>query len=180
MSTLETTGGRGLECACADAHFPFLRRLSVLSGAWNRPDGVYEAATLLAFGADAQLAAAPTHVDLSVALRCDGAGCDDARFALHLLDNVRTNPARVWASAGAPSTPDVNLRRRMRDAQGPFGAIRAAPLAPRVALTLRAPSVALLQVCGRGAAPPSAPTALHALPTPPGEVQLVWSDIDQR
>lgn len=151
-----------------------------MSGAWKRADDVYEAATLLSFGADAELPASPQHLDLSVAPHCDGAGCDDARVALLLLDNVRTNPAQVWASAGAPSTPGAALRRRMRDAQGPFRAISSAPLAPRVALTLRAPSVALLQVCGRRAAPPAAPSALHSLSAPLGEVLLVWRDVDTR
>jgi len=152
----------------------FLSRLSTLGGAWTRLDGVFESATLLAFG-DETRQDVTQRLTLDISPRCT-AGCRDLRFSLFILDNVRTNPAQVWRNAANPSVPDAALRRRMRDAQGPFRAVVSAPLPPSVQVTLRLPSVALLQVCGRGDALPGAPMDLHALRTAPEEVLLLWSD----
>ncbi|XP_059485705.1 alpha-L-iduronidase [Neocloeon triangulifer] len=152
-------------------------RLTIISGAcWSDAED-FEGATIISFG-DETKADFKESISVDLPLRCVGARCVDVRYTVFLLDNARTNPWRVWRDAGSPSTPETALRRRMRDAQGPYRAVASAPLTPRLSLTLRLPSVALVQVCSRRDALPRAPTNLETLQPAPGETLLLWSDQD--
>ncbi|XP_065335119.1 alpha-L-iduronidase [Cloeon dipterum] len=153
-------------------------RLTILSSSSFSDDGAFEGATVISFANETQDCPYEA-ITVDLALHCEGSRCaDDARYALFLLDNIRTNPERVWRDGGSPAVPDAVLRRRMRDAQGPFRVVTSAPITMGLTLTLRVPSVALVQVCSKREAVPGAPTNLTALHPAPGETLLVWSDLE--
>ncbi|XP_049827475.1 alpha-L-iduronidase isoform X6 [Schistocerca gregaria] len=71
-------------------------------------------------------------------------------YAIYILNNFETNPYQIWKDAQFPSFPDYELRRRMRDAEGPKQLQLEAvsnrnPL--QIFLPLTLPTVALIFFC---------------------------------
>ncbi|XP_049827470.1 alpha-L-iduronidase isoform X3 [Schistocerca gregaria] len=102
-------------------------------------------------------------------------------YAIYILNNFETNPYQIWKDAQFPSFPDYELRRRMRDAEGPKQLQLEAvsnrnPL--QIFLPLTLPTVALIFFCSSENNSPSfgKVTKLKAFNITFNEVLLTWSD----
>ncbi|XP_049812233.1 alpha-L-iduronidase isoform X1 [Schistocerca nitens] len=102
-------------------------------------------------------------------------------YAIYILNNFETNPYQIWKDAQFPSFPDYELRRRMRDAEGPkrlqLEAVSNSKTL-QIFLPLTLPSVALIFFCSSENNSPSfgKVTKLKAFNITFNEVLLTWSD----
>ncbi|XP_049961209.1 alpha-L-iduronidase [Schistocerca serialis cubense] len=102
-------------------------------------------------------------------------------YAIYILNNFETNPYQIWKDAQFPSFPDYELRRRMRDAEGPKR-LQLEAVSNRkslqIFLPLTLPTVALIFFCSSENNSPSfgQVTKLKAFNITFNEVLLTWSD----
>lgn len=104
---------------------------------------------------------------------------DDLMYFMEVIDNKRTNPARLYEIMNKPAYPDVNAIKLMREAQGPIYFEEPSKVVNGKIIfnaQLMEPFVAAVRVCSRNLQSPRRVRGLRVRKINAQEIILFWRD----
>ncbi|XP_056642505.1 alpha-L-iduronidase isoform X2 [Diorhabda sublineata] len=113
----------------------------------------------------------------NISLKIEGFEVRDWKFIVYKLDNIETNPFKVWRKMGSPVFPDQQQRYKMREVEDPKRLFTPTDVLNSeiiLNLSLSIPSVHLIHVCSKTEKLPRKVTAVRFYNVTWNEVLITW------
>ncbi|RWS20635.1 hypothetical protein B4U80_02417, partial [Leptotrombidium deliense] len=124
-------------------------------------------------------------VDLKLVVDFNGCSVnEDWKWRRYVVNNIESNPYKVWTSRGKPDFPSKSLLQNMRNKEGPFTSslehVKVKHNTWKHSLTLYAPEVTLFLLCSKSEKFDEQILNLKWISVSETDVLFVWSPVQNK